>query len=181
MRALVAVFAAFVSLPVLADSKAGEKKAQLCMLCHKPGPGYAPLLEAQPAKYLVAQIAAIKTGKRTVYDGMQVSVAKLSSRDISDIAEYFSKRPAHVGLFSPDPSKAAAGEKRVSELKCATCHQSSFQGADASPRLAGQVPSYLVQQMDDIAAGRRQHPSSEMASAKSDDVENIASYLSTLK
>ena len=181
MRALLAVIAAALSFPVLADSNVGEKKAQLCLLCHKPGPGYAALLDAQPVKYLVAQVVAIKTGKRTVYEGMRVNVANLSSRDIADIAEYLSKRPPHVGLFSPDPVKAAAGEKRVSELKCATCHQPAFQGADANPRLAGQVPRYLVQEMEDINAGRRQHPPSELSSAKGDDIENIAGYLSALK
>jgi cytochrome c553 len=41
---------------------------------------------------------------------MRANVANLSSRDIADIAEYFSKRPAHVGLFSPDAGKVAAGE-----------------------------------------------------------------------
>jgi hypothetical protein len=35
--------------------------------------------------------------------------------------------------------------------------------------------------MDDFSAGRRQHPPSEIGAAKGDDVENIASYLSTLK
>jgi cytochrome c553 len=77
MRALLAVIAAALSFPVLADSNVGEKKAQLCLLCHKPGPGYAALLEAQPVKYLVAQVVAIKTGKRTVYEGMRVNVSDL--------------------------------------------------------------------------------------------------------
>lgn len=180
MRALLAVIAAVLSFPALADSKAGEKKSQLCLLCHKPGPVGAPLLEAQPSKYLVAQIAAFKAGKRTD-PGMRSNVANLSTRDIADIAEYFSKRPAHVGLFSPDAGKAAVGEKRVSELKCAECHQPNFHGTEAIPRLAGQVPSYLIQQMDDFNAGRRQHPPSEIGKAKGDDVEIIASYLSTLK
>jgi cytochrome c553 len=180
MRALLAVLAAFLSFPVLADSKAGEKKAQLCLLCHKPGPVGAPLLEAQPAKYLAAQIAAFKAGKRTD-PAMRSNVANLSTRDIADIAEYFSKRPAHVGLFSPDAGKATAGEKRVSELKCAGCHQPNFHGTEAIPRLAGQVPSYLIQQMDDFNAGRRQHPPSEIGAAKGEEVENIANHLSTLK
>lgn len=180
MRALLAVLAAFLSFPVLADSKAGEKKAQLCLLCHKPEPVGAPLLEAQPAKYLVAQIAAFKAGKRTD-PAMRSNVANLSTRDMADIAEYFSKRPAHVGLFSPDAGKAATGEQRVSELKCAGCHQPNFQGTEAIPRLAGQVPSYLIQQMDDFNAGGRQHPPSEIGAAKGDDVENIANHLSTLK
>jgi hypothetical protein len=59
MRALLAVIAVVLSFPALADSKAGEKKAQLCLLCDKPRPGYSALLEVQPVKYLVAQVVTM--------------------------------------------------------------------------------------------------------------------------
>ena len=54
----------------LADAKAGERKAQLCLLCHKADYASAPmsampLLEAQPYTYLYAQIKAYKEKRRT--------------------------------------------------------------------------------------------------------------------
>ncbi len=66
------------------------------------------------------------------------------------------------------------GQSNASESK-------DFHGTEAIPRLAGQLPSYLSQQMDDFNAGRRQHSPSEIGAAKGDDVEIIAIYLSTLK
>jgi cytochrome c553 len=55
MRTVLIVLGLLMSIDALADAKAGEKKAQLCLLCHKPVNvmASAPLLEAQPAKYLV--------------------------------------------------------------------------------------------------------------------------------
>jgi cytochrome c553 len=90
------------SMDALADAKAGEKKAQLCLLCHKPGNviASAPLLEAQPSAYLVKAITEYKTGKRTD-PAMKQNVAALSSRDIKDIADYFAARPLSLACRSP--------------------------------------------------------------------------------
>jgi cytochrome c553 len=66
-------------------------------------------------------------------------------------------------------------------LKCAGCHQPNFHGTEAIPRLAGQLPIYLSRRINDFNAGRRQHPPSEIGAAKGDEVENIASHVSTLK
>jgi cytochrome c553 len=59
MKGVAILVLAGLLLPVqsFADAKAGEKKAQLCLLCHKVSNAIAsgsamPLLEAQPARYL---------------------------------------------------------------------------------------------------------------------------------
>jgi cytochrome c553 len=50
---------AFPFSDACADARAGEKKAQLCLLCHRIESAVgAPTLEQQPSKYLVAQISA---------------------------------------------------------------------------------------------------------------------------
>ncbi len=181
MRMLTAIALAAISLPALADVKAGEKKAQLCLLCHKPGNvmAAAPLLEAQPAKYLIAATTAYKNKTRPD-PTMQTNVANLSARDIRDIADYFASKPAITGAYTVDTAKAAAGEARVQQLKCATCHQASFYGAENVPRLAGQATGYLMQQLEAFAARRRPHPATEMPSSAG-DVENVASYFTSLK
>ena len=168
------------SMDALADAKAGEKKAQLCLLCHKPGNviASAPLLEAQPSAYLVKAITEYKTGKRTD-PAMKQNVAALSSRDIKDIADYFAARPPVTGVQVTDAAKVAAGEKRVSELKCGACHGPSFVGREAVPRLAGQTTGYLVNQA--FAEGRRAHPAIEAPFDKIGDVEAIAHYLTATK
>jgi cytochrome c553 len=64
---LVGALGAIVHGAALADAKAGEGKAILCDLCHNAGDhdgGLAPLLQAQPAPYLEAQLRAFKDGRR---------------------------------------------------------------------------------------------------------------------
>jgi cytochrome c553 len=49
-----------------ADVKSGEAKSFFCDLCHNIGShdGTAPLLETQPAPYLVLQLQAFKDKRR---------------------------------------------------------------------------------------------------------------------
>jgi cytochrome c553 len=182
MRTVLVVLGLLVSIDALADAKAGEKKAQLCLLCHKPANvmASAPLLEAQPAKYLVQATTEYKTGKRPD-PVMKTNVANLSARDIRDIADYFASRPPVVGVYSTDPAKVAAGEKLVAEMKCGSCHGASFAGADAVPRLAGQTTGYLISQLETFAAGRRTHPPIETPFDKIGDFEAIAHYFTAAK
>jgi cytochrome c553 len=179
MRALLILVVLFASFDALADAKSGEKKAQLCLLCHKPGSGF-PLLEAQPSKYLVVSITAFKTGK-IPSPVMKANVERLSARDIKDIADYFASRPSVAGVNATDPAKVAAGEIRVAEMKCAACHGATFAGAEMVPRLAGQTTGYLISQMEAFAAGRRTHPSIETPFNKIADVEAMATYFTSLK
>ena len=182
MRTLLIFVVLFASLDALADAKSGEKKAQLCLLCHKPGNvmAAAPLLEAQPSKYLVVATTDYKTGKRPE-PNMKTNVERLSARDIKDIADYFASRPLVAGVLATDPATVAAGDKRVAEMKCAACHGATFAGAEMVPRLAGQTTGYLISQMEAFAAGRRAHPSIETPFNKIGDVEAIATYFTSLK
>lgn len=182
MRSLLIVLGLLTPIDALADAKAGEKKAQLCLLCHKPANvmASAPLLEAQPAKYLVQATTEYKTGKRPD-PVMKTNVANLSARDIRDIADYFASRPPVIGVYSTDPAKVAVGEKRVAEMKCGSCHGASFAGAEAVPRLAGQTTGYLISQLEAFAASRRTHPPTETPFDKMGDFEAIAHYLTAAK
>jgi cytochrome c553 len=182
MRTASILLGLLISTHAFADAKAGEKKAQLCLLCHKPGNpmAAAPLLEAQPSKYLVQATTEYKTGKRPD-PVMKANVANVSARDIKDIADYFASRPPVTGVYSTDPAKVQIGEKRVAELKCASCHGPSFAGAEAVPRLAGQTTGYLVSQLEAFAAGRRSHPPVETPFDKLGDVEAIAHYFTAMR
>jgi cytochrome c553 len=171
-----------MSTDAFSDAKVGEKKAQLCLLCHKAANvmGLAPLLEAQPSKYLVQATTEYKTGKRPD-PIMKTNVTDLSARDIRDIADYFASRAPIVGVWSTDPAKVAAGEKRVAESKCASCHGPTFAGTDEVPRLAGQKPVYFRIQLEAFAAGRRAHPPIEIPFDKIGDFEAIAHYFAAAR
>lgn len=182
MRRVLIACALLMSTDAFSDSNAGEKKAQLCLLCHKPANviGLAPLLEAQPSKYLVQATTDYKTGKRS--DSiMTTNVTDLSARDIRDIADYFASRAPIVGVWSTDPAKVAAGEKRVTQSKCASCHGPTFSGTDEVPRLAGQKPVYLRTQLEAFAAGRRAHPPIEIPFDKIGDFEAIGHYFAAAR
>lgn len=182
MRSLVILILVTASIEAQADPKSSEKKAQLCLLCHKPARAGVPLLEAQPEKYLVAATNAYKTKKRVdPAMQMQPNVAALSDRDIGDIARYFASRPPVVDAFPADAQRAAAGQKLVQDLKCATCHGATFSGGDLVPRLAGQSPGYLVDQFEAFAASRRTHPGGDMPSGSRADIESVAQYFASLK
>lgn len=182
MREVLIVIGLLMSIAALADTKTGEKKAQLCLLCHKPANvmASAPLLEAQPSKYLVQATTEYKTGKRPD-PVMKTNVANLSARDIRDIADYFSSRPPVLGVYSTDPAKVTVGEKRVAEMKCASCHGRTFAGGEAVPRLAGQTTGYLISQLEAFSAGRRTHPPTETPFDKMGDFEAIAHYFTAAK
>lgn len=182
MRGVLIACALLMSTDAYSEAKVGEKKAQLCLLCHKPENriGTAPLLEAQPSKYLVQATTEYKTGKRS--DAiMRTNATNLSARDIRDIADYFASRAPIVGAWSTDAAKVAAGEKRVAESKCASCHGPAFAGTGEVPRLAGQKPVYLRIQLEAFAAGRRAHPPSAVPFDRIGDFESIAHYFAAAR
>jgi cytochrome c553 len=191
MRRVRVLVLAGLLLPAqcLADAKAGEKKAQLCFLCHKVAnavaPGSAmPLLEAQPAEYLYLQTKAYKE-KRRDEPAMQTNVAGLSDRDMRDIADYLSVQKPSRAPYQLNSAKIAAGRARAEELKCATCHLPTFYGAGEVPRLAGQTPGYVKAQLEAFGAGKRQHGkgqgSAPAVALNEEDMDGLAQFVASLE
>jgi cytochrome c553 len=172
-----------------ADAKAGERKAQLCLLCHKaanatPIMAAVPLLEAQPAKYLYLQTKAYKD-KRRLEPVMQANTANLSEQDMRDIADYLAaQKPVRVS-YQLDPAKISTGQAKAEELKCATCHGATFQGTGEIPRLAGQAPAYLQTQLEGFGSGKRRHgmgqQSAPPAALSEQDMESLAQFFASLQ
>lgn len=175
----------FPSSDACADARAGEKKAQLCLLCHRVESAVgAPTLEQQPSKYLVAQINSFKSGKR-VGPEMRSNVARLSAKDIQDISDYFSSQRAKPARFAadPDPKTIALGAASAKQLNCANCHSEDYRGGKDIPRLAGQVPTYLVLQIDRFKSGAGPHPAISAAAEKLNDqtIEALGVYFGKLE
>lgn len=77
---------------VSADAAAGRTKAQTCAPCHGAN-GLAvapntPHLAGQPEPYLVEQLKAYRSGKRT-HEVMAVVARPLTDADIADLAAWF--------------------------------------------------------------------------------------------
>ena len=166
-----------------ADAKAGEKKAQLCLICHKPNnpTAYVPLLEGQTREYLYNQIKAYKERRRPD-PVMQTNVANLSDRDMRDIADYFaSRKPVRVSL-PLDATRVARGRTKAEALKCASCHMPDYSGKKEIPRLAGLDPRYIAPQLVAFAGGQRAHPSADgLRELSAGDAEDLAQYFGQLE
>ena len=76
----------------LADAASGRAKAQMCAPCHGAN-GLAvapntPHLAGQPEAYLVEQLKAYRSGKRT-HEVMAVVAKPLTDAEIADLAAWF--------------------------------------------------------------------------------------------
>jgi cytochrome c553 len=165
------------------DAKAGEKKAQLCLLCHKPNnrEAWLPTLEGQTREYLVTQLKAFKE-KRRFNPAMQTNAMSLSDRDIRDIADYFASRKPVRGAYTLDGLKVGRGKVLVEKSKCGECHGANHGGRKEIPRLAGMDPRYASSQLLAFAAGTRAHPAPEVFSSLSEgDAKSIGEYLAGLE
>ena len=180
---LLVLIIAFVPSIGHADVKAGEEKAQLCLLCHKPNfSGSAiPLLAGQTREYLYKQIKDFKDKKRAG-SFMQMNVANLTDQDMLDIADYFSSRAIIKESFRLDAKRIARGKSKAEILECAACHMADFSGKMEVPSLVAIHPSYIAAQIEAFSAGRRSHPFINGSSGiSSSDSEDLVQYFAQLE
>jgi cytochrome c553 len=92
MRAAIMLVAAFAPHALAANPPPGRAKAQMCSTCHGPlgvsNMPDAPHLAGQPGIYLVEQLKAFRSGKRT-HEVMNVIAKPLSDADIAELAEWY--------------------------------------------------------------------------------------------
>ena len=154
---------------VAGDAMAGKVKAQLCADCHGAGGNSVnsqfPSLAGQVPGYIAAQLALFKSGSRAnpVMAGM---AAPLSQTDMQDLDAYFSAQPSILGSISESDVTAAesggrlyrGGFKALGVAPCMGCHGPAGRGIPPKyPRLAGQHPEYLEQQLRAFKTKTREH------------------------
>ncbi|MDP2170647.1 MAG: c-type cytochrome [Rhodocyclaceae bacterium] len=164
-----------------------------CMLCHGPegerGSAHYPRLAAQNAAYLVKQLRDFRDGRRTS-EAMTGLTSDLNDRDISELAEYFSKSPPQ-SRPARNAVEAELGKKIYFEglpvagvSACAACHGNDAHGTIELPRLAGQLPSYIETQLMKFATRERTNDGNVMNVIASglNDIEKraLAVYLGSL-
>ena len=186
-RAYALSFAVAIALgaPVAsADAPAGEKKAELCVLCHRPNNSHAaPVLDGLPAGYLLKQFEFYKSGKR-FGPAMQTNLSPLSTEDLQDIAEYFSSRPATpaVSRIAGDQAAQELGSTIAGNLRCAGCHGQDYRGTNDVPRLAGQPRVYLAWHIAGLQRDSSLHPPMSMSGRPipQAEIEAMATYFASL-
>jgi cytochrome c553 len=132
-----------------------EQKAANCFVCHgdkgRSGEPHFPNLAAQQSVYIVNQLSAFKSGQR-VNSVMQAQVSKLTTEDINNYGAYFAVQQA-AKVDGGDPELVKKGKDKATV--CLGCHGASGEGNGEFPRLAGQHPEYLAQQLTAYKNGTR--------------------------
>lgn len=193
---LLMVLAVMFIAPSAAQAQAiSSEKIQLCVSCHGTnGMGTAPenpnLSKLQPA-YFVRQMEDFKKGRRKspVMEGIMASI---DEKDFMAYANYF-REQAPPAPGKGDVKQVARGKEIFMEgivasavPACAGCHRDDGTGTNRYPRVAGQQPTYLVQQMlnykngsrDNDAGGLMRAVATRMTEA---EIRAVAEFIVTMK
>ena len=178
-----------------------QAKTDYCKTCHGvSGQGFRgsfpmPRLAGQQPEYLTNQLQAFIDRRRT--NPVMFNVAHvLSPAMLKALAEHFRDlNPKPLGGASKE--LVAAGKKIYEDgvpsaevPPCATCHGPEAKGADAFPRLAGQLNDYVAKKLLNWSKERGQDPAKPDNSAimqpiahglTEDQVNAVAAYLSYLE
>ncbi|WP_411727931.1 c-type cytochrome [Methyloglobulus sp.] len=163
------------------ELSAVEKKAATCFVCHgdkgKSGNPQWPNLAAQQSVYIVKQLNAFKSGDR-IHPVMQAQAGKLTAEDINNYGAYFAVQQA--AKAGGDPALAQKGKDKATA--CLGCHGSSGEGNGEFPRLAGQHPDYLAQQLTHFKNGSRKNDAMRAIAGNlsEEDTKALAAYFGSL-
>ena len=169
------------------DVEAGREKSAPCVACHGPNGNSTvplfPILAGQTARYTYLQLRDFQEGRR--HDPlMDPFAASLSRQDMFDLAAFFAAQKPRPTAFTPDPEKAARGEKKAAETLCTMCHLRAFMRQNEIPRVASQHYEYIVKQMRDFKGGKRTNDAGSMASVSKtlseEDIDDLGHYLAGL-
>lgn len=181
-------------LPQVDLARAAEISAGRCGLCHGvDGDSSSPLyprLAAQHHQYIAKQLADFKSGRRKS-DTMNAMAENLTPEEMLALGVYFEQKPTKPRA-ARDADLAAVGRfvfHRGNEYSgvaaCSGCHGENGHGTDQLPRLAGQVPRYIEEQLKSFNTRQRTNDNEIMHSVASKltelEVKAVAVYISSLE
>ena len=194
LLALLAVLAPVAAADAGADQKRAEQiVAERCSLCHGKGGESAsaiyPRLAGQHADYIARQLADFKSGKRAS-ETMKPQAESLTPEEMAALGAYFAMRTAGARR-AQDGDLAAVGKyvfangNRYSGVPaCASCHGPQGHGTAQLPRLAGQHPRYVEDQLKQFNKRERTNDNAvmHMVASKLTELEThaVAEYVATL-
>lgn len=175
-------------------ARAEEIVSGRCFLCHGAG-GEArspvfPRLAGQHADYVAKQLADFKSGKRKS-EAMQSQAAELTPEEMQALGRFFESKPAKAAS-ARDAELVAVGRyifNRGNSFSgipdCASCHGPKAHGTPQLPRLAGQHPAYIEEQLKQFNTRDRTNDNNVMhtVAAKLSPLEMhaVAQYVATLE
>lgn len=197
---VIAALAALSGMPALADTKADQARAEeivsgRCFMCHgmegESASAIFPRLAGQHAEYVARQLDDFKSGKRKS-ETMKSQVEDLTPEEMKALGVFFENRkvaakPAAgtdteilaVGRYIFDHGNAYSGVPG-----CASCHGAKGYGTAQLPRLAGQHPRYIEDQLKQFNKRERTNDNAVMhtVASKLSELEThaVAEYVATL-
>jgi cytochrome c553 len=165
-----------------------------CATCHgaagqSASPSF-PRLAGQNERYLIKQLQDFATGVRTS-SVMKDKAALLNETAILALARHYSRQPA--GATASDDTQLSAVGQFIYERgnlysglpACLACHGTQARGSADMPRLAGQHPRYLDEQLRRFAQRERRNDNAIMnvIASRLSELERraVTEYLGSLK
>jgi cytochrome c553 len=186
----------FVAAPAgAADVPPLEERLQLCAGCHNPDGNSVipenPKIAGLHVKYLARQLEDFKSGDRAS-PVMSTIIPMVDASEFKGLAKYFSEQKRVAGtsdkadLVEKGKQIYLEGVLGTAVPACGGCHGEDGSGNDKFPRLNGQNPPYVVQQLQNFKNGvRTNDPKGVMrAVAKrmtDEEMAAVAEYIVTLK
>ena len=200
MSRLACLLLSLLALPVLAAEDMPDPKRaaalvqERCSLCHGANGESAspvfPRLAGQHAEYIAKQLADFQSGQRAS-ETMKPQTQGLTPADMKALGSLFEAKK--VGpRAARDPDLLAVGKyifqrgNTFSSLPaCASCHGPRGLGTPQLPRLAGQHPRYIEDQLKQFNKRERTNDNAVMhtvASRLSElETHAVAEYIATLE
>lgn len=194
-----ALVAGLASLPALADTKADQLRAEeivsgRCFLCHgMEGESASPVfprLAGQHSEYVARQLADFKSGKRKS-DTMKPQAEELTPAEMKALGAFFEKKkaatnaPTDVEILAVGKYIFSKGNSFSGLPACASCHGAKGLGTPQLPRLAGQHPRYIEDQLKQFNKRERTNDNAVMhtVASKLSELEThaVAEYIATLE
>lgn len=177
----------------IGDAERGEGLVAVCSACHGADGNSAapdfPKLAGLGEKYMLKQLQDIQTGVRVVPQ-MAGLLDGMSDQQLADMAAYYDSntmqlsgaQPLQVQINSGAQVDAIemgkklyrGGNPKTNTPACTGCHSPRGLGNDPAffPRLSGQHPQYIEQQLRDFRAGNRTNDGDAQT------MRTVAQYLS---
>ena len=198
MFLLAGLAAAAIGFPAQADPKADDARAEeivsgRCFLCHgmegEAASQVFPRLAGQHGEYLARQLGDFKSGKRKS-ETMKPQSEELTPAEMKALGVYFEKKKAPANTPT-DTEILAVGRYIFSKGNtfsglpaCASCHGAKGYGTPQLPRLAGQHPRYIEDQLKQFNKRERTNDNAVMHTVASKltelEAHAVAEYISTL-
>ena len=189
---------ASLGLPALAATQEEMARAEeivggRCFLCHgiegESASAVFPRLAGQHSEYIARQLADFKSGKR-MSDTMKPQAEELTPAEMKALGLFFEAkkvgpRPARDGeLLAVGAYIFKRGNQFSGLPSCASCHGEKGLGTPQLPRLAGQHPRYIEDQIKQFNKRVRTNDNAVMhtIASKLSELEThaVAEYIATL-